>query len=762
MENFYLVIVVILFALAISDLIVGVSNDAVNFLNSAIGSKAATFKVIMIVAALGIIAGAIFSNGMMEVARKGIFHPEFFLFHELMILFLAVMLTDIILLDTFNTLGLPTSTTVSIVFELLGAAVAIALFKVASGNNVISLDGIEKTVQFADYINSSKALQIILGILLSVVVAFIAGAIVQYLSRILFSFEFTKRMKYFGAIWGGMAITAITYFILIKGLKSASFAGNPMPDFITSEDVSMKQYVKDNVITIIGFSMILWTIVLQLLILARVNILKVIVLVGTFALAMAFAGNDLVNFIGVPVAGYNAFLDFQANGGDTGMLMEGMSGKKSTPMIMLWVSGAVMAITLWTSKKARSVVETSINLSKQQATEERFETSPIARTLVRGGMNFSNAIALVTPAPVKRVLAKQFDLTRYNDRMDKMGNEAPAFDMIRASVILMVSSIVISFATSQKLPLSTTYVTFMVAMGASLSDKAWGRESAVYRITGVISVIGGWFLTAFSAFTVAFIAATTMYFGGVYAIVIMILLVAFIVYRSNIAHKRKSKKKEEEKNARNSITEKGVKQTCDDNIMFTLERVSDNMEDNFKGLSEENRALLKSNLSDIQNLSKESKKLKSNINDTIRRLREEDVESGHHYIQVLDYLREMIHNQRYISEMSFEHVNNNHKPLIDDQVTELKEINNEMVQMLRSIVDMIKNQNFTEIDKIISNRDELQELVFKLRKKHVKRVKKEKLSTNAAVLYLSILHEYKNLLVHGENLLKAHRDFSNI
>ena len=446
----YLIMVVVLFALAIADLIIGVSNDAVNFLNSAIGSKVATFKTIMIVAALGIVIGATFSSGMMEVARKGIMNPQHFFFSEIMLIFLAVMITDIILLDTCNTLGMPTSTTVSIVFELLGASVSIAMFKIlADGGDM------------ATYINSATALKIISGILLSVIVSFVFGAIAMYFSRLAFSFNYERRIKYLSAIWGGIAITAITYFIVIKGLKGSTFAYYPMTLGLEAgaDPVILKQWVQDMVMPIVGLSFVGWTIILQLLyIVFKLDILKLTVLVGTFALAMAFAGNDLVNFIGVPLAGYAAYTDFLAHPGmDPGnLLMESLTGKSVAPASFLIMAGLIMVVTLWTSKKARNVIKTSLDLSRQDEGDEKFGASPIARSMVRASISGSETLSKFVPTIVKNALSRQFDQTESREKYEAMGSEAPAFDMVRASVNLVMASIIISMATSQKLPLSTT------------------------------------------------------------------------------------------------------------------------------------------------------------------------------------------------------------------------------------------------------------------------------------------------------------------
>ncbi|MBE0640652.1 MAG: inorganic phosphate transporter, partial [Bacteroidales bacterium] len=494
MENLYLVMVIVLFALAISDLIVGVSNDAVNFLNSAIGSKAARYRTVMIVAALGVFVGATFSDGMMEVARKGIFHPEQFAFSEIMVIFVAVMITDVILLDLFNTYGFPTSTTVSLVFELLGSAVAIATFKIAAATG-------QSIADLGVYINSDKALAIISGILISVAVAFTVGAFVQYLARLLFSFNYERRVKYFGGLFGVFAVAMITYFMLIKGAKGSS---------LISEEFTL--WIEEHALLVLGVTFAGFTVILQALNwLFKFNILRFVVLLGTFGLALAFAGNDLVNFIGVPVAGYESFRAYMATPGVSpdSFMMGVLREPVDTSSWFLLAAGFIMVVTLWTSRKAKSVVETTLNLSRQDEGVERFHSNPSSRFLVRAAIGASNGMSRILPNNIGSYIARQFHRNEEVARKEK--EDGISFDMIRASVNLVVASVLIAFGTSLKLPLSTTYVTFMVAMGTSLADRAWGRESAVYRISGVLSVIGGWFLTAIIAFSVAFLVATVIY-----------------------------------------------------------------------------------------------------------------------------------------------------------------------------------------------------------------------------------------------------------
>jgi len=746
METIYLILVIVLVGLAASDLVVGVSNDAVNFLNSAIGSKVAPLRTIMIIAALGILVGATFSSGMMEVARKGIFHPQHFYFSEIMIIFLAVMITDVILLDTFNTFGMPTSTTVSIVFELLGAAVAISIVKQYTDVNALEI---------SEYINSAKALAIISGILLSVVISFTVGAIVQYLARLLFSFNYKKNLKYFGAIWGGIAITAITYFILIKGAKGASFMSGETKDFI-----------KENTLQIIGISLAAWTVILQILtMLTRLNILKFIVLIGTFALAMAFAGNDLVNFIGVPLAGYESYSSFIANPGaePATFLMADLTGKVQTPTLFLLIAGLIMVVTLWTSKKSRSVTKTEINLARQDAGYERFSSSIFARSLVRGTDNFARGFTKIIPTGINRRIEKQFDQTEYKKQLSNMGEEAPYFDMIRASVNLVVASILISFATSMKLPLSTTYVTFMVAMGTSLSDKAWGRESAVYRITGVFSVIGGWFFTAFSAFTVAFLVAMAIKFGGFIAIFVLISMAIFFVYRTHIIHKKRTSEAEEvdEENEVEILSGSAIAQKCEANVTGGLTKISEILAVTVEGLSKEDLKKLRKVYKNVEKLNRTTKSYKDNINETIKHLEDNSIETGHYYVQVIDYLREMAHSTSFITKPCMDHVDNHHKELLPIQLEELFDMTRMTREFFTEINHMIRTRDFSKLDELIEKQSKILKYIDTSRKKQVKRIKANEVGTRNSMLFLGLLSEGKNLVLQSINVIKAQRDFTD-
>ena len=650
------------------------------------------------------------------------------------------MITDVILLDMFNTFGLPTSTTVSIVFELLGAAVAIAILKV-SGNHI-------EGKEVVDYINSGKALAIISGILLSVVVAFSVGAIVQYITRLIFSFNYKKNLKYFGPIWGGFAITAITYFILIKGAKGASF----MTD-------DTKQFINDNAIMIIGASLIGWTILLQLLnLLFKLNILKLIVLVGTFALAMAFAGNDLVNFIGVPLAGFESYKAFAANPGadPNTFLMVSLQGKVLTPTLYLLFAGLIMVLTLWFSKKSKSVVKTTLDLSRQDEGDERFGSSAISRSLVRSSLNFGKVINNIVPKKIQTGIEKQFDQTQVEVIT---GADAPSFDMIRASVNLVVASILIAFATSLKLPLSTTYVTFMVAMGTSLADKAWGRENAVYRITGVLSVIGGWFFTALSAFTVAFILAMFFSWGGIYAIALMAIIAGIVIFRTHVLHKRKEDKTTDD-DMLQAVDEKNIVQKCNATVSSTILKVNNYYKTIIEGITTENLKNLKLVKKEIKILNQDAKLMKDNLGKTITSFDDDSLEAGHYYVQVVDYLREIAHNMNFISKPCFDHVDNNHKGLIEVQIQELSSLQNEVDLLLTGIRDLIIGGNYSNVDDLINKQQEILDQLSVIKKKQIKRIKHVEVGTKNSMLYFTITNETKNLILNAINLLKSERDFT--
>ena len=626
MDNIYILMIAALAILAIADLVVGVSNDAVNFLNSAIGSKAVSFKTIMIVASLGVAFGALSSSGMMEVARKGIFMPSEFYFNEIMIIFMAVMITDILLLDFFNTLGMPTSTTVSIVFELLGAAVIMSLIKISASDSQTIAD-------LGQYINTAKATEIILGILLSVVVAFSIGAFVQFNTRLLLTFNFEQKAKWVSALFGGIAATAITYFILIKGLKGASFVSG---DF--------KLFISENAMIIVALSFIFWTALCSLInAVFKMSVYKFIIIIGTFAIAMAFAGNDLVNFIGVPIAAWQSYEAWVASGVPaTEFSMEVMSKKVPTPSLLLFLAGLVMVLTLWFSKKAKRVLKTSLDLSNQDSVKERFESNFLSRGIVRFSTVISKYHGTILPKKIQDKIEKQFEKPKVLKLVDKH-QELPAFDMVRASVNLMVASILISIATSMKLPLSTTYVTFMVAMGTSLADRAWGRESAVYRIAGVLNVIGGWFFTAFSAFVASGIIAYLIYLGGNLMIAILLLITVLLLVRNYLSYKKKSNNahlKDGLKKAE-SKTVQGIIEESADNISNVVSRTNKIYSHMLNGLATEDLSKLKKSRKGVEKLNTEVEELRDDIFYFIKNLDETSVRGSNFYIIILGYLQDV-------------------------------------------------------------------------------------------------------------------------
>ena len=749
MENIYLFMIIALAILAIADLVVGVSNDAVNFLNSAIGSKAISFKTIMIVASLGVALGAIFSSGLMEVARKGIFNPGEFMFDEIMIIFMAVMITDILLLDFFNSVGMPTSTTVSIVFELLGAAVAVSLIKIWSNGGTSS--------ELINYINTSTATKIILGILLSVVVAFTVGAIVQWFTRLLLSYNFQEKANWVGALFGGIALTAITYFILIKGIK-----GTPYADlkFEYTNGLTIKDYLESNVINILGINLVLWSAISFSLISGlKQNIYKIVILVGTFALALAFAGNDLVNFVGVFIAGWQSYQEYVAQGLPASELsMKFLAKAVETPTLLLFIAGMVMVVTLWFSSKAKDVVKTSLDLSSQSNTKERFQPNFLSRGFVRSAMLMSQMYSYIVPNSWQEKIDKQFETPAANITIKE--EDKPAFDLARAAVNLMVAAVLISLATSFGLPLSTTYVTFMVAMGSSLADRAWGAESAVYRVAGVINVIGGWFFTAFIAFVAsAFIAYLINL--NVKLMTPILLLVAFtLLIRNYLAHKKKSTKAKEEDSLvkAESSSVQGVIHESADNIANVVKRGNKIYTNAVNGLAKQDLNALKKNKRQITKLSNEVDELRDHIFYFIKNLDESSVEASSFYINILGYLQDMTQSLEYISKISYKHVHNNHKKLKFNQLKELKTVDEALEKLLIDTKEAFNSRSFEDIARILNNRGKVYELVKEKIQKQVERTRTEESSPKNTTLYFSLLLETKDLLSATMNLLEEYNN----
>ena len=738
----YILMLIALAILATVDLVVGVSNDAVNFLNSAIGSKAIAIRNIMIIASIGVFFGAITSSGMMEVARKGIFNPGMFMFQDIMFIFMAVMITDILLLDVFNTLGMPTSTTVSIVFELLGAAVAISLIKI-SQNDAESISAIW------NYINYEKASLIIFGILLSVVVAFSVGAIVQFVSRLIYSFNFEKRPSYINALFGGFAITAITYFIIIKGMKGTPYY----------KDV--KFLIEDNTLTIIAGSFLLWTLISQVFIkLFNLNVLKLIIGIGTFSLAMAFSGNDLVNFIGVPIAAWNSYEAWSVSGVEANAFsMEILAKKVPSNVWLLLIAGGIMVVTLWTSSKARNVIKTGIDLSRQGEGHEKFQPNPLSRLVVRASMGINSGITYIFPAKTIAFVNSKFQKPVIELTKDKT-YELPAFDMVRASVNLIVAGILISIATSLKLPLSTTYVTFMVAMGTSLADRAWGRESAVYRVAGVINVIGGWFLTAITAFLAAALVAYLISWDMV-MIPVLLVLVAFLIGRNTIIHRKKSKEVKEQEYIQRAdlITINGVIEESADHISGVANRVNKLYTNVVDDLSNHDLNKLRKTDKHVGKLNEEIDNLKDGVFYFIKSLDDTSVQASRFYILVLGYLQDVAQSISYISRASFKHVNNNHKNLKKGQLKDLKEIDNQLTELLGKVSSVFELRAFDDLEEILIEKQDLLKDVSDSIEKQVTRIRIEESSPKNTTLYFSILLETQDLITALMSLLQTYEEF---
>lgn len=680
MELIFLCVVIFLFLLAVFDLSVGVSNDAVNFLNSAIGSKAASFKRVLIVASVGVFIGAAMSNGMMDIARHGIFRPENFSFYDLICIFMAVVVTDIILLDIFNSLGMPTSTTVSMVFELLGATFVVAIIKMAGGIDL----------GFSQLLNTEKALSVILGIFLSVAIAFFFGTVVQFISRMIFSFNYRSKLTWKIGLFGGICATAIIYFLLIKGAKDLTF--------MTPE---VKAWIKQNTLLIILSCFAFFTVLMQFLHFLKVNVLKVIVLMGTFALAMAFAGNDLVNFIGVPLSGLAAYQDYAANGAGnaTGYLMDSLNGPANTPIYFLIGAGVIMVVALATSKKARNVTKTEIGLGSQQGGEEMFGSSRIARRLVRWALSIIAWVRSVTPVSVRRWFNRRFNVD------ETIMDQGASFDLIRGSVNLVLAGALIAVGTSLKLPLSTTFVTFMVAMGTSLADRAWGRESAVFRITGVISVIGGWFITAGAAFIGAGIIVALMHLGGVWVMFALAALTLFLIIRSNRRFKSKQDAEEGDALFQTIITTEDKSKTWPLLLLYITEQQQKFLafaEECYRSMtaafiSEKPKTLVKAEsvLSRQKNVLKSARRKETLC---LRHLpRETAIEKSTWFYLSNNLCMSILYNLRRIDEVCKEHVENNFLPLPARYATEYEEMCTRVSVLFNDTLSVMNNENNDEI-----------------------------------------------------------------
>lgn len=746
METIYLGIVIFLFMLAVFDLLVGVSNDAVNFMNSAVGAKVANFKTIVIVASIGVFAGAVLSNGMMDIARHGIFQPVNFSFYEIMCILLAVMVTDVVLLDVFNTLGLPTSTTVSMVFELLGGTFILAILKIVGDETGL--------LTLGDMMNTEKALSVIMGIFLSVAIAFIAGTFVQYISRLIFSFNYKKNLSWTIGIFGGIAVTSLSYFMLIKGLKSAPF--------MTPESLA---WISENTTLLVVGCFITFTLLMQILHWCRVNVFKIIVLLGTFSLALAFAGNDLVNFIGVPLAGFSAYTDYVANSNGVGIhdfMMTSLMSSAKTPAIFLFASGLIMVYALATSKKAKNVIKTSVDLARQKEGDEMFGSSALARTIVRRANNINDFLKRVIPVGMRRWIDSRFN------KDEVILENGAAFDLVRAAVNLVLSGLLIIIGTTMKLPLSTTYVTFIVAMGTSLADRAWSRESAVYRITGMLSVIGGWFITAFVAFTICALVTFIMFYTSFVGMFIFIVVAVVLLVRSNIKYSKKEKAEQQDdifkrmmaskdKNEILALLRQHVKETLTSYITFsedTYVKVTDGF------IHEDLKSLRKAmNATDDQ-----KKMLKKRRRKELLGLRRIPItiaiEKNTWFHLGSNSCEEMLYCLKRICEPCKEHVDNNFNPISKDCVTEFLPVREELCRLMERTRTAIENNNYEEADDILAKGDALKNSISSLRKQMMNRMQEaDNASLKASMVYLNILQESQELVSIWRHLLRASRFF---
>lgn len=746
METVYLGIVIFLFMLAVFDLLVGVSNDAVNFMNSAVGAKVAKFKTIILVAAIGVFAGAIMSNGMMDIARHGIFNPVNFSFYDIMCILLAVMVTDVVLLDIFNTLGLPTSTTVSMVFELLGGTFILAIIRIVGDETGL--------LSLGDMMNTEKALSVILGIFLSVAVAFITGTFVQYVSRLIFSFNYKKHLSLTIGVFGGISVTSLAYFTLIKGLKSAPF--------MTAESMA---WINDNTLSLVLGCFVFFTLLMQILHWCKVNVFRIIVLLGTFSLALAFAGNDLVNFIGVPLAGFSAYTDYVANSGGAGIhdfMMTSLSSSAHTPIIFLFASGIVMVYALATSKKAKNVIKTSVDLARQEEGDEMFGSSALARTIVRRATSINDFLKQVIPANVRQWINSRFN------KDEVILADGAAFDMIRASVNLVLSGLLIIIGTTMKLPLSTTYVTFIVAMGSSLADRAWGRESAVYRITGMLSVIGGWFITAFVAFIICAFVTIIMFYTSFVGMFAFIAIAVFLLIRSNIRYAKKEKSEKQDnvfttmmrskdKNEILTLLRIHVKETLSSYLRYTEETYTQITD----GFMNEDLKLLRKAESKTDDQRKMLKKRRRKEILGLRRIPIAiAIEKNTWFHLGSNSCEQMLYCLKRILDPCKEHVDNNFNPIQKNCIDEFLPVRQELCTLMERTCKAIDSNDYTDADDILKKGDDLKNKISFLRKEQMNRMQESANATlKASLVYLNILQETQELVSIWRHLLRASRFF---
>lgn len=750
MEISYLLIVAFMFMLAIIDLTVGVSNDAVNFLSSAVGSKAAKLRTVLIVASIGVFVGAAFSSGMMDIARHGIFQPQFFYFSEVMCIFLAVVISDVFLLDLFNSLGLPTSTTVSMVFELLGAAFIISIIKMTT--DTMPAGSGEDIRGILDLLNTEKALTMIISIFLSVAIAFVFGLVVQWISRLIFTFHFRRNLSSKIGVFGGVAVTAILYFMLIKGLKGSTLI-----------PTDIKTFIDENTGMLLFASFVVFTILMQILHFLKVNVLKIVVLIGTFSLALAFAGNDLVNFIGVTLAGFSSFLDFTENASGIAadqFVMTSLTESAKTPVYYLVGAGAIMVFALCTSKKAKKVLQTSINLASQKNDEnDMFGSSPLARNVVRVTTNMVTAVSRKIPQNVKDWINKRF--APVEEREDV------AFDLIRASINLVLAGLLIAVGTSMKLPLSTTYVTFMVGMGSSLADRAWGRDSAVYRVTGVVSVIGGWFITAGAAFILAALVATIMFYGGLVAMYIMIALVVYLLIHSHLRYNKKQKDDSEDKTARIIMESDDLQEVWEhlklhaaDTLSHTLSFSAETYKTLFNAFAKDDHRPLRTSLNMIVDEKTLMKKMRRFETRGMQRIDQTIAfERSTWYHLCTNSCQQMLNTLIRVGEPMKEHAENSFSPLSNEYVKEFTPYCNDVYEVLVDINNIIHTGDYSAAENVSERAKDLKHSLANLRKIQTMRLHQSPGSLRMDFVYLNLIQESHELLSEVRNLLRGGQKF---
>ena len=734
METFLPVVIAFIFVLAILGIVAGVSNDATNFMSAAVGTKSASYRAVTIIAALGIIIGSLMSNGMMEIARNGVFTPQYFFANEIIYIYLAVMIANLILLDVFNSLGLPTSTSVSLVFELLGATVAIAMIKMHNGTADAGL---------TELINTDKALTMVVGIFLSVAIAFIFGIIVQYITRLIFSFNYLKNLKWKIGIFSGIATTALIYFMLIKGMKGAAF--------ITAD---MHAWIDSHTWMLLGICFVFFTILMQILYFLKVNVLKLVVLIGTFALAMAFAGNDLVNFIGVPLAGLDTYLEVRHSELPIySLTMGSLNTMSAANTIYLVAAGLIMAVTLLTSKKAKIVLQTSLDLSKQNGGNESFGSSAIARALVRFTNNMVTAVDNILPAKVKAWIERRFD------NREMILEENASFDLIRGSVSIVLASMLIALGTSLKLPLSTTYVTFMVTMGASLADRAWSRESAVYRVTGMFAVIGGWFITAIVAFIICFAIAILFYYGGVIAMILMIALAVVIIIKNRAKTNKNNETDDLFDKALNTSDQEVIYETLIQHNKESISELLNISKDIYNGvvnafMKEDIKTLRKAS-NDCRLAKDKMKQLKRKEIIIMRRLDDKMINKNTWFHLSYNCIEQILYALRRICDPCKEYVDNSFTPLDKKYLPEVENLKDKVLWSLSAADNTILNSDYKDVDYIMEQITERESAVIEMSHEQMNRIQHDRDNIDLALLYLNIIQESSELVTEMRHLLRS-------